>query len=137
MGEILPSKVRSSAACIVTASNWLFAFIVIKVFFQLTGELKFLWKIWKFKNFYSETIGSHGTFWTFGVVCLTAIFFTAKYVPETRARTLEEIELHMMKSLIINHNLQHSSSVQLWKFSHDTPLLFILSQTCKTLEMSQ
>lgn len=38
MGEILPSKVRNIAASIVTASNWLFSFIVTKIFFTVTGK---------------------------------------------------------------------------------------------------
>lgn len=38
MGEILPSKVRSYAASIVTAFNWLCVFIVSNTFFTVLGE---------------------------------------------------------------------------------------------------
>jgi len=37
-----------------------------------------------------------GTFYVYGGVCVLAIIFIAKLVPETKGRTLEEIQAMMM-----------------------------------------
>ena len=75
MGEILPAKIRGSAASIATAFNWSCTFLVTKTFHDLT--------------YY---IGTHGTFWLFGQFCILGLIFTVIFVPETRGRSLEDIE---------------------------------------------
>lgn len=75
MGEILPGRIRSTAASVVTAFNWSCTFLVTKTF-----------------NDILESIGAHGTFWMFGVICVFAMVFTYIWVPETKGKTLEEIE---------------------------------------------
>uniref|UniRef100_A0A8C8R5L0 Solute carrier family 2, facilitated glucose transporter member 8 n=1 Tax=Pelusios castaneus TaxID=367368 RepID=A0A8C8R5L0_9SAUR len=77
MSEIFPLKARgiSSAACVLT--NWFMAFLITKEFHDLTGFLT-----------------SYGTFWLFSAFCILNIIFTVLYVPETKGRTLEEIEAH-------------------------------------------
>ncbi|XP_061399774.1 facilitated trehalose transporter Tret1 isoform X1 [Musca vetustissima] len=79
MGEILPAKIRGSAASVATAFNWTCTFIVTKTFPDMI-----------------ESIGGHGAFWLFGVVCVIALFFVIVYVPETQGKTLEDIERKMM-----------------------------------------
>jgi facilitated trehalose transporter len=79
MGEILPGKIRGSAASVATAFNWLCTFIVTKTFPDILG-----------------LIGSHYTFWLFGVICVVALFFVIIYVPETQGKSLEDIERKMM-----------------------------------------
>jgi hypothetical protein len=39
MGEILPAKIRGSAASVATAFNWSCTFIVTKTFIDMIGEL--------------------------------------------------------------------------------------------------
>ena len=39
-----------------------------------------------------ENIGPSGTFWIFALLCTPAIWITIKKVPETRGKSLEEIE---------------------------------------------
>ncbi|XP_040050597.1 solute carrier family 2, facilitated glucose transporter member 8 [Gasterosteus aculeatus] len=75
MSEIFPSKVRgvASAACVLT--NWSMAFIVTKTFQDLMGLLT-----------------SAGTFWLFSSMCLLNVLFTVAFVPETKGKTLEQIE---------------------------------------------
>ena len=75
MGEILPAKIRGSAASVATSFNWACTFIVTKTFSNVL-----------------EIIGQHGTFWLFGVICLIGLFFVICCVPETSGRSLEEIE---------------------------------------------
>uniref|UniRef100_A0A1L8DF37 Facilitated trehalose transporter Tret1 n=2 Tax=Nyssomyia neivai TaxID=330878 RepID=A0A1L8DF37_9DIPT len=79
MGEILPGKIRGSAASVATAFNWLCTFIVTKAFVDLV-----------------ETIGQHGAFWMFGSICCVGLFFIIFYVPETQGKSLEDIERKMM-----------------------------------------
>ncbi|XP_029168642.1 facilitated trehalose transporter Tret1-like isoform X3 [Nylanderia fulva] len=75
MGEILPAKIRGSAASIATGFNWMCTFIVTKTFEDVI-----------------ELIGAHGTFWLFGVIVAVGFVFVIICVPETRGRSLEEIE---------------------------------------------
>ncbi|KAK0090903.1 hypothetical protein PV325_000069 [Microctonus aethiopoides] len=75
MGEILPARIRGPAASIVTGFNWTCTFIVTKAFNDLI-----------------KIVGAEGTFWIFGGVCVVGLVFVIFFVPETRGRSLEEIE---------------------------------------------
>nr|XP_025967980.1 solute carrier family 2, facilitated glucose transporter member 8 [Dromaius novaehollandiae] len=81
MSEIFPLKARgiSSGACVLT--NWVMAFLVTKEFHDLIGFLT-----------------SYGTFWLFSAFCCMNVIFTAFYVPETKGRTLEQIEAYFRRS---------------------------------------
>lgn len=75
MSEIFPAKARgvASAACVLT--NWGMAFLVTKTFQNMMSLLT-----------------SAGTFWLFACMCLLNIIFTMIFVPETKGKTLEQIE---------------------------------------------
>ncbi|XP_071561826.1 facilitated trehalose transporter Tret1 isoform X3 [Temnothorax nylanderi] len=75
MGEILPAQIRGSAASIATSFNWMCTFIVTKTFEDVIA-----------------VIGAHGTFWLFGIIVVVGLVFVIVSVPETRGRSLEEIE---------------------------------------------
>ncbi|XP_076178551.1 trehalose transporter 1 isoform X2 [Ptiloglossa arizonensis] len=75
MGEILPVKIRGSAASVATAFNWSCTFIVTKTYEDIVS-----------------VFGTHGTFWLFGSIVLVGFIFVIICVPETRGRSLEEIE---------------------------------------------
>ncbi|XP_026842496.1 facilitated trehalose transporter Tret1 isoform X1 [Drosophila persimilis] len=79
MGEILPSKIRGSAASVATAFNWSCTFVVTKTFQDMI-----------------DFMGAHGAFWLFGSICFIGLFFVILYVPETQGKTLEDIERKMM-----------------------------------------
>ncbi|XP_065087392.1 facilitated trehalose transporter Tret1 isoform X2 [Ochlerotatus camptorhynchus] len=79
MGEILPGKIRGSAASVATAFNWSCTFIVTKTFSDII-----------------QAIGTHGTFWLFGSICVVGFVFVIIYVPETQGKSLEDIERKMM-----------------------------------------
>lgn len=70
-----PANVRGSAASLTTAFNWTCTFIVTKTFADII-----------------LTLGNHGAFWMFGSICLVGLFFVKFFVPETRGKTLEDIE---------------------------------------------
>ncbi|XP_014356192.2 facilitated trehalose transporter Tret1 [Papilio machaon] len=78
MGEILPAKIRGGAASICTAFNWLCTFTVTKTFHNIIVG-----------------IGPSGTFWLFGSICFIGLFFVVVCVPETRGKSLEQIENKM------------------------------------------
>ncbi|KOX76211.1 Facilitated trehalose transporter Tret1 [Melipona quadrifasciata] len=75
MGEILPVKIRGSAASVATAFNWTCTFVVTKTYEDIVS-----------------VIGPYGTFWMFGTIVVVGFVFVIICVPETRGRSLEEIE---------------------------------------------
>jgi len=80
VGEVFPSKVRSTAVGLATLSNFGSNFLVS--LFLPTVQ---------------ETVGLRGTYLGFasvGVLALASIYFT---VIETRGKTLEEIEIELME----------------------------------------
>ncbi|KAJ6652640.1 hypothetical protein lerEdw1_011235, partial [Lerista edwardsae] len=81
MSEIFPLRARGTAsgACVLT--NWFMAFLVTKEFHDLMSLLT-----------------PAGTFWLFAATCLLNVLFTILCVPETRGKTLEEIEAHFRRS---------------------------------------
>ncbi len=60
-----------------TAANWLSNLIVALTFLTLT-----------------KSIGKPGTFWLYAAVTVGAWFFAWFLVPETKGKTLEQIEAH-------------------------------------------
>ncbi|KAB7504384.1 Facilitated trehalose transporter Tret1 [Armadillidium nasatum] len=78
MGEALPAKIRGPAASLVTAFNWGCTFIVTKTF---PGMI--------------EKMGAFGVFYMFGVVMVIGLVFCIMFVPETKGKTLEEIEAQL------------------------------------------
>jgi SP family arabinose:H+ symporter-like MFS transporter len=73
--EIFPNRVRSSAMSIATAANWST---------NAFSALVFPW--------YAARFGLHTFFFTTAGICLASTLFFLRYVPETKGRTLEEIE---------------------------------------------
>ncbi|XP_070811707.1 solute carrier family 2, facilitated glucose transporter member 8 isoform X1 [Pituophis catenifer annectens] len=80
MSEIFPLRARgiASGACVLT--NWLMAFLVTKEFHDLMVLLT-----------------PYGTFWLFSSTCLLNVIFTIVCVPETKGKSLEEIEAHFRR----------------------------------------
>lgn len=78
MGEILPAKIRGSAASLVTAFNWSCTFVVTKTFVD-----------------FSNLMGFHGTFWAFSCITFASLFFVIFFVPETQGKSLEDIERNL------------------------------------------
>ncbi|XP_010546662.1 PREDICTED: sugar transporter ERD6-like 8 [Tarenaya hassleriana] len=74
MSEIFPINLKGIAGGLVTLVNWLSSWFV-----SFTFNLLMLWS-------------PYGTFYVYGVVCVLAIIFIVKLVPETKGKTLEEIQ---------------------------------------------
>lgn len=73
--EIYPLKVRSKAAGVGTMANWTFNFIVSLTFLLLI-----------------DALGRSGAFWFYGAIGLVTLAFCWFLVPETKGKTLEEIQ---------------------------------------------
>jgi SP family galactose:H+ symporter-like MFS transporter len=75
IAEIFPLAVRGRAMSLATISNWGFNLLVTISFLGLI-----------------DLCGRAGTFLLYGVSTLVGLVFTAVLVPETKGRSLEEIE---------------------------------------------
>ncbi|XP_017283267.1 solute carrier family 2, facilitated glucose transporter member 8 [Kryptolebias marmoratus] len=75
MSEVIPIRVRGFAGAAVVLTNWGMAFVVTKTFQDMMLGLT-----------------SAGTFWLFSCMCALNIVFTIFLVPETKGKTLEQIE---------------------------------------------
>ncbi len=79
MPEIFPQKVRAQGSSFSAASNWAFNTVVVSSFPILLHNL-----------------GISVTFALYGIACLIGLFWSMRYIPETRNLSLEEIEKHVL-----------------------------------------
>ncbi|KAL3375798.1 hypothetical protein AABB24_002661 [Solanum stoloniferum] len=77
MSEIFPINIKGQGGTLVTLANWFSSWIV-------TYSFNFIFQ-WS----------SAGVFFVFAIFCASIVFFVAKLVPETKGRTLEEIQASM------------------------------------------
>ena len=75
IAEIFPLALRGRAMSLATVANWGFNLIVSLTFLNLVGA-----------------VGSSGAFLVYGVLSVVALAFIAMMVPETKGRSLEQIE---------------------------------------------
>ncbi len=75
MSELFPTHVRGRAMSIATISLWLACLAITLTFLSMVSWL-----------------GAAGAFWTYGALCAAAFLFIWRAVPETKGRTLEEIQ---------------------------------------------
>jgi MFS family permease len=75
ISEIFPLNLRPPAMAVCTLANWAFNFTITYTFLSLVGA-----------------IGKPGTFWLYAGFGVAAIVFFAWRVPETKGRSLEQIE---------------------------------------------
>jgi sugar porter (SP) family MFS transporter len=77
LSEIYPLDVRGRAMSVGTLANWAANLMVALSFLTLT-----------------HTLGKPATFWLYGAISIGAWFFAFLLVPETKGKTLEQIEAH-------------------------------------------
>ena len=77
LSEIYPLRIRGRAMSVGTVANWSANLIVALSFLTLT-----------------QVLGTAPTFWLYGVVSVGAWVFAFFLVPETKGRSLEDIEAH-------------------------------------------
>lgn len=89
LAEIFPNKIRGKAMSIAVAAMWI-ANLMVSWTFPILNN-----------NTTLTTIFNHGfAYWIYGIIGLFAAFFMWKFVPETKGKTLEEIEHFWTKKLI-------------------------------------
>ncbi|OHX68584.1 D-xylose transporter XylE [Flammeovirga pacifica] len=81
LSEIMPNQIRGVGLSIAVAAQWIFNFIVSQTF-PMMMDNKYLF----------DTFHGAVPFWVYGAMCLLTILFVWKYVPETKGKTLEEME---------------------------------------------
>ena len=82
ISEIYPLKVRGLAMSIASEANWGSNLIIALTFLTLV-----------------QVLGRSGTFWLYAIVGVGAWVFAFLLIPETKGKTLEEIEEHWRKGL--------------------------------------
>ena len=75
ISEIFPNKIRGTAMSVAVTSLWVACFILTYTFPLLNNAL-----------------GAAGTFWIYAVICLAGLIFLSVRLPETKGKSLEEIE---------------------------------------------
>ncbi|RED50326.1 sugar porter family MFS transporter [Seonamhaeicola aphaedonensis] len=80
LSEIFPNKIRGVAMSIATFSLWVASFV-----------LTFTFPILK------DALEASGTFWVYSFICIVGFIFIRIKLPETKGKTLEEIEQELTK----------------------------------------
>lgn len=80
VSEIFPNKLRSKAMSVSILSLWIANFLLILVFPMMLNRL-----------------GGAGSFLIFSVMCVLLLLFTIFKVPETKGKSLEELEKILIK----------------------------------------
>lgn len=80
ISEIFPNAVRGVAMSVCTFALWAACFILTYTFPTLNTYL-----------------GAAGTFWLYGMICLLGGIFLTRYLPETKGKSLEELEKELIK----------------------------------------
>jgi sugar porter (SP) family MFS transporter len=75
LSEIFPNRLRGAAMSIATFALWIACFL-------LTFSFPIL----------NKSLGSYGTFWVYSFICFAGYLFIKKKLPETKGKSLEEIE---------------------------------------------
>ena len=75
LSEIFPNRIRGAAMAVSTFSLWLACFVLTYTF-----------------PFLNEMLGASGTFWLYGIICVAGLIFIYYKLPETKGKSLEEIE---------------------------------------------
>jgi len=78
LSEIFPNRLRGVAMSIATFSLWVASFVLTFTFPILNSVL-----------------GSYGTFWAYSIICMLGFWFIMKKLPETKGKSLEEIEIEL------------------------------------------
>lgn len=84
MAELFPSTLRESGIAAASAVSWLFNMLVALTFLSL-----------------AEAIGLVGVLIIFALICVLALIIAVLFVPETRGRSLEELERDVISGIRI------------------------------------
>jgi sugar porter (SP) family MFS transporter len=80
LSEIFPNRIRGAAMALATFALWVACFILTYTFPLLNAAL-----------------GASGTFWVYAGICAISFVFILVKLPETKGKSLEEIEKELVK----------------------------------------
>jgi MFS family permease len=80
ISEIFPNRIRGTAMSVAVAALWIACFILTYTFPILNARL-----------------GAAGTFWLYAAICLGGLGFIWAKLPETKGKSLEEIERELVR----------------------------------------
>jgi len=80
LSEIFPNRIRGVAMSIATFALWTACFILTYTFPLL-----------------NKLLNASGTFWLYGLICVIGFWFISIRLPETKGKSLEEIENEFVK----------------------------------------
>ena len=80
LSEIFPAKMRGAMMAVSTFCLWAASFLLTYTFPML-----------------NECFKPAGTFWIYGCICIAGFIFIKKYLPETKGKSLEQIEREITK----------------------------------------
>ena len=75
ISEIFPNRIRGAAMSVAVSALWIACFLLTYTFPILNAKL-----------------GSSGSFWLYAVICVLGFIFIFAKLPETKGKTLEQIE---------------------------------------------
>jgi SP family sugar porter-like MFS transporter len=79
IAEIFPNRIRGAAVSVAVTSLWIACFLLTYTFPYLNA-----------------TLSTAGVFWTYSGICLAGLLYLYFRLPETRNRSLEEIETSVL-----------------------------------------
>jgi sugar porter (SP) family MFS transporter len=78
LSEIFPNSIRGAAMAIATTALWIACFVLTYTFPIL-----------------NKMLNASGTFWLYAFICFSGFLFILKKLPETKGKSLEEIEIKL------------------------------------------
>lgn len=75
VSELFPPNVRAQGSAITSATSWMATFVVTNLF-QPTEDV----------------LGASGVFWLFATICFFGSILLYFFIPETKGKTLQEIQ---------------------------------------------
>jgi sugar porter (SP) family MFS transporter len=77
LSEIFPNRIRGAAMSVATTALWVACFVLTYTFPIL-----------------NKMLNASGTFWLYAFICLSGFLFILKKLPETKGKSLEEVEAY-------------------------------------------
>jgi len=81
LSEIFPTRIRGRAMALATVCLWFANFVVTQTFTMMDEDA---WLIAHFRHAFP--------FWVYALLCAVSVAFVWQFVPETKGKTLEDIE---------------------------------------------
>ena len=79
LAELFPNRIRGAAMAVSVFTLWVTCWALAQLFPVM-----------------NEHLGAAGSFWVFGAICLAGFLYVWKFLPETRGKSLEQIERELV-----------------------------------------